>query len=101
MRPLSRTCVFLFLASCAALAQRPAEPVATPLANTPQAGVSQEGPSQGDVPVFTTDTRFVVVHASVLDNKGKLVAITLEHASENTDLRSFSFSNTAILQHAA
>jgi uncharacterized protein YuzE len=35
------------------------------------------------------------------DNNGKLVAITLEHASENTDLQSFSFSNTAILQHTA
>jgi uncharacterized protein YuzE len=35
------------------------------------------------------------------DSNGKLVAITLEHASENTDLQSFSFSNTAILQHAA
>ncbi len=32
------------------------------------------------------------------DNKGKLVAITLEHASEHTDLQSFSFSNTAMLQ---
>ena len=35
------------------------------------------------------------------DSNGKLVAITLEHASESTDLQSFSFSNTAILQHAA
>ena len=35
------------------------------------------------------------------DSNGKLIAITLEHASENTDLQSFSFSNTAILQHAA
>ena len=35
------------------------------------------------------------------DSNGKLIAITLEHASENTDLQSFSFSNTAILQRAA
>jgi uncharacterized protein YuzE len=34
------------------------------------------------------------------DSKGNLVAITLEHASERADLRSFSFANTAMLQHA-
>lgn len=30
-------------------------------------------PVQEDVPVFTADTRLVVVHASVLDSKGKLI----------------------------
>jgi Ca-activated chloride channel homolog len=30
-------------------------------------------PAQNDIPVFTTDTRLVVVHASVLDSKGKLI----------------------------
>ena len=80
MRPLSRTCVFLWFASSAALAQRPAQPVATPLANTPQGVVSQEGLPQGDVPVFKTDTRLVVVHASVLDNKGKLITTLGESA---------------------
>lgn len=29
------------------------------------------------------------------DDKGNLVAITLEHASNRADLRSFAFSNTA------
>ena len=78
MRPLNRTCVLVLLACSAALAQKPAQQAATPLANASpaanaQAAVSQEGPSQGEVPVFTTDTRLVVVHASVLDSKGKLV----------------------------
>lgn len=34
---------------------------------------SAQPPAQEDVPVFTTDTRLVVVHASVLDSKGKLI----------------------------
>ena len=35
--------------------------------------VQNPGASPDDIPVFTADTRLVVVHASVLDQKGKLV----------------------------
>ncbi len=35
------------------------------------------------------------------DGKGNLVAITLEHASQRADLRSFSFANTAMIHQAA
>jgi len=34
------------------------------------------------------------------DKNGNLVAITLEHASKRADLRSFSYTNTAILLEA-
>jgi Ca-activated chloride channel family protein len=44
--------------------------------------VLAQGPpvSQDDVPVFTADTRLVVVHASVLDRNGKLVTNLSESA---------------------
>jgi Ca-activated chloride channel homolog len=45
------------------------------------AGLAQGPPvSQDDVPVFTADTRLVVVHASVLDRSGKLVTNLSESA---------------------
>ena len=73
MRPLNRTWVLLLLAACAALAQKPGQQSATPMANTPQAPAPHENASQAagenasqdDVPIFTTDTRLVVVHASM------------------------------------
>jgi VWFA-related protein len=71
-RVLGRTCIVLLVAACAAFAQKPG--AATPSAAAPQAAPANgENASTDDVPVFTTDTRLVVVHASVLDAKGKLI----------------------------
>jgi Ca-activated chloride channel family protein len=66
MRPFNKTWVFLLLA-CAGLAQDPASPGAAPKESAPKQD------AQDEVAVFTTDTRLVVVHASVLDRNGKLV----------------------------
>jgi hypothetical protein len=42
--------------------------------------VRNPGASPDDIPVFTADTRLVVVHASVLDRNGKLIANLSESA---------------------
>jgi Ca-activated chloride channel family protein len=42
--------------------------------------VQNPGASPDDIPVFTADTRLVVVHASVLDRNGKLIANLSESA---------------------
>ncbi len=83
MRLLNRTLVLTLLAACAVFAQKPNPQSATPLAGTTPPvplNASQESASGDDVPVFTSDTRLVVVHASVLDNKGKLVTTLAQSA---------------------
>ena len=83
MHPLNRTWLLLLVAVGIALAQRPAQQPATPLAGTPEPAAqvaSAEPQAQDDVPVFTSDTRLVVVHASVLDRAGKLVTSLGESA---------------------
>ncbi|HEV2199238.1 MAG TPA: VWA domain-containing protein [Bryobacteraceae bacterium] len=75
MRPLNRTCLLLTLAACSGFAQNAAPPkAAPPNAATPHAT------QQDEIPVFTADTRLVVVHASVLDKNGKLITSLPESA---------------------
>lgn len=73
MHPFNKTCVFLLLAG-AALSQVPAPPATAPR-EAPGKDIAQD-----EVAVFTTDTRLVVVHASVLDKNGKLVTNLAESA---------------------
>jgi VWFA-related protein len=83
MHPLNRTLVLLFLAFCSAFAQKSAQQPATPMVGTPVAAAPAAPPqeaSQEEIPVFTSDTRLVVVHASVLDKSGKLVTTLGETA---------------------
>jgi len=53
----------------------------------PPAGAQAQAPqnSADEVPVFTADTRLVVVHASVLDSKGKLVTNLPQSAFKVTE----------------
>jgi Ca-activated chloride channel homolog len=51
-------------------------PVGASLAQNAQ----NPGTSQDEIPVFTADTRLVVVHASVLDRNGKLITNLSESA---------------------
>jgi Ca-activated chloride channel family protein len=69
MRPLNRTCILLILGACAGFAQNAAPSNAPPNATQPN-----------EIPVFTADTRLVVVHASVLDKNGKLITTLTESA---------------------
>ena len=81
MHLLNRTGVLLVAAVGIALAQKPAQQPATPLAGTPApAQVASAEAAGDDVPLFTSDTRLVVVHASVLDRAGKLVTTLGESA---------------------
>jgi Ca-activated chloride channel homolog len=81
MHLLNRTWVLLLIALGIALAQKPAQQPATPLAGTPPpAQVASAEAAGDDVPLFTSDTRLVVVHASVLDRAGKLVTTLGESA---------------------
>jgi Ca-activated chloride channel homolog len=64
MHPLSRLCFTLTLAAGAVLAQ-----ASLPAGQQPPV----QPQLQDDIPVFTSDSRLVVVHASVLDSKGKLL----------------------------
>jgi Ca-activated chloride channel family protein len=70
MRPLNRICLLLTLAGGAAFAQNAA----------PANGGPPNASPQDEVPVFTADTRLVVVHATVLDRNGKLVTNLPESA---------------------
>ena len=79
MHLLNRTWVLLLVVVGMALAQKPAQQPATPLAGTPAQVASAEAAGD-DVPLFTSDTRLVVVHASVLDRAGKLVTTLGESA---------------------
>jgi len=53
---------------------------APPKAPVPQVGSSGASGSQDEVPVFRSDTRLVVLHASVLDKNGKLITNLPESA---------------------
>jgi len=58
------------LAAVTAFSQTPPPARTTP----PSTSAAQNGAApQDEIPVFTADSRLVVVHASVLDQKGKLV----------------------------
>ncbi len=64
MHLFNKACVFLLL-GCLAMAQQTTPPES-------KDGFAKESASD-EVPVFTSDTRLVVVHASVLDKNNKLV----------------------------
>jgi len=53
---------------------------APPKAPVPQAAPADGGSGQDEVPVFRSDTRLVVLHASVIDKSGKLVTNLPESA---------------------
>jgi Ca-activated chloride channel homolog len=77
MHRLNKTVVAFVLAATWAFSQTPqTSPTAPP--STP-AAQNSAGP-QDEIPVFTADSRLVVVHASVLDQKGKLVTNLQEPA---------------------
>lgn len=67
----------IFLIAVAAFSQTPQPSRVTP-PSTPAA--QNSAAPQDDIPVFTADSRLVVVHASVLDQKGKLVTNLQEPA---------------------
>jgi Ca-activated chloride channel family protein len=67
----------LLLAAVGAFSQTPQASRATP-PSTPAA--QNSAAPQDEIPVFTADSRLVVVHASVLDQKGKLVTNLQEPA---------------------
>lgn len=67
----------LLLAAAGAFGQTPPANHATP-PSTPAA--QNSAAPQDEIPVFTADSRLVVVHASVLDQKGKLVTTLQEPA---------------------
>lgn len=70
MHPLNRTCLALILTAGAGFAQNAA----------PATGAPPNAVPQDEIPVFTADTRLVVVHASVLDKNGKLITSLPESA---------------------
>ncbi len=67
----------LLLAAVWAFSQTP-QPSRTTPPSTPAA--QNAAAPQDEIPVFTADTRLVVVHASVLDQNGKLVTNLQEPA---------------------
>jgi Ca-activated chloride channel homolog len=70
MHRLDRTVGAFLLAAVWAFSQTPQANHTTP----PSTPAAQNAASpQDEIPVFTADSRLVVVHASVLDQKGKLV----------------------------
>jgi Ca-activated chloride channel family protein len=75
MRPLNRFSLLLIFGAVAGFAQNPAPAIAAPPNAAPLNATQPD-----EIPVFTTDTRLVVVHASVLDKNGKLITSLPESA---------------------
>jgi len=70
----SRIVTALFLTAGLVLSQGVTPNRSTPAPSSQPAPAAQSGSAPSDeVPVFTSDTRLVVVHASVFDKSGKLV----------------------------
>jgi Ca-activated chloride channel family protein len=77
MHRRNRIVAALLLTAAWAVSQTP-QPSRTTPPSTPAA--QNAGGPQDEVPVFTADSRLVVVHASVLDQKGKLLTNLQEPA---------------------
>ena len=77
MHPHVRIAGAVLVAAVWAFGQAP-QPARTTPPSTP--GAQNAAAPQDEIPVFTDDSRLVVVHASVLDSKGKLVTNLQEPA---------------------